>query len=131
MSEPQETGHEVGPEIDDSQNPTSAAPAQPESGTAGREMLAQLQSMIDTLAVQARPVMREVAAKAAELAAVAGERAGPLAHKVAERTQEVGQKVAVRSKDMAADLRRPRADEPPPAAADDAGPGSASEAPSD
>jgi hypothetical protein len=75
---------------------------------AGREMLVQLQQMIDTLATQAGPVMREVAAKAAELAAVAGEKAGPLAHKAAGVTEQVGQRVAARSKEMAADLRKPR-----------------------
>ncbi len=75
---------------------------------AGREMLVQLQQMIDTLATQAAPVMREVAAKAAELAAIAGEKAGPLAHKAAGVTESVGQRVAARSKEVAADLRRPR-----------------------
>ena len=58
---------------------------------AGREMLVQLQQMIDTLATQAAPVMREVAAKAAELAAIAGEKAGPLAHKAAGMTEQMGQ----------------------------------------
>jgi hypothetical protein len=52
--------------------------------------------------------MREVAAKAAELAAVAGEKAGPAAHRAAQVTETVGQRVAARSKEMAADLRRPR-----------------------
>ena len=75
---------------------------------AGREMLIQLQQMIDTLATQAGPVMREVAAKAAELAAVAGEKAGPIAHKAAGMTENVGQRLSARSKEMAADLRRPR-----------------------
>ena len=74
-------------------------------------MLSQLQSMIDTLAVQAGPVMREVAAKAAELAAVAGEKAGPLAQKAADKTGDVGQRVAARSKVMAAELRRPQAED--------------------
>lgn len=63
--------------------------------------------MIDTLATQAAPVMREVAAKAAELAAVAGEKAGPIAHRAAGMTESVGQRVAARSKDFAADLRKP------------------------
>ena len=74
----------------------------------GREMLAQLQQMIDTLATQAAPVMREVAAAAAELAAVAAEKAGPLAHKAAGVTEDVGKRVAVRSKQFATDLRKPR-----------------------
>jgi hypothetical protein len=82
--------------------------ADAEKPRAGREMLIQLQQMIDTLATQAGPVMREVAAKAAELAAVAGEKAGPLAHKAAGMTESAGQKIAARSKEMAADLRRPR-----------------------
>lgn len=122
MNEQPDQGHPIGPEIDDSQNPTHTAPddwsgagqaheedENPPRQGAGREMLSQLQSMIDTLAVQAGPVMREVAAKAAELAAVAGEKAGPLAQKAAEKTGAVGQRVAARSKEMAADLRRPQA----------------------
>jgi ElaB/YqjD/DUF883 family membrane-anchored ribosome-binding protein len=139
MDKQTDPGHPIGPEIDDSQNPTYTAPDEwsgagqagdagqsggagqpggagqgqddvpPRQTGAGREMLAQLQSMIDTLAVQAAPVMREVAAKAAELAAVAGEKAGPLAQKAADKTGVYGQRVAARSKEMAADLRRPQA----------------------
>ena len=75
---------------------------------AGREMLVQLQQMIDTVATQAAPVMREVAAKAAELAAIAGEKAGPLAHRAAGVTEHVGQRVAARSKELAAEWRQPR-----------------------
>ncbi len=103
--------HPVGPEIDDSVNPTQASPdedAQRPKATAGREMLIQLQQMIDTVALQAAPVVREVAAKAAELAAVAAERAGPVAHKAADVTESVSERIAARSKEVAADLRRPR-----------------------
>ena len=107
MSDPTDPGHPVGSEMDDSTNPTEAAPQDAERASTGREMLVQLQQMIDTLATQAGPVMREVAAKAAELAAVAGEKAGPIAHKAAEVTESVGHRVAARSKEMAADLRRP------------------------
>ena len=94
--------------MDDSGNPTDAAPDEVGRSRVptGREMLVQLQQMIDTLATQAAPVMREVAAKAAELAAVAGTKAGPLAHKAAGVTESVGQRVAARSKEVAADLRR-------------------------
>lgn len=102
----------VEPEIDDTANPTEAAPGAGDRprGPAGREMLIQLQQMIDTIALQAAPVVREVGAKAAELAAVAGEKAGPLAHKAANATESFGQRVAARSKEVAADLRRPRAE---------------------
>jgi hypothetical protein len=143
-----------GPEVDDTTNPTDAAPTDPAAayagdsdtsvaapvdhssedygvtrvaeaarsgeetwtpgpgdepvgrGAAGREMLTQLQQMIDTLATQAAPVMREVAVKAAELAAVAGEKAGPIAHRAAGMTERVGQRVAERSKEYAAEIRR-------------------------
>ena len=125
-----------GPEVDDTSNPTDAAPgdrandfgggraseaaqsgeeawspgSEPQStsrGAAGREMLVQLQQMIDTLATQAAPVMREVAAKAAELAAVAGEKAGPVAYRAAGMAQNVGERVAARSKVYADQLRHP------------------------
>ncbi len=97
---------------DDEMNDGGSADAAPTDAArpraaAGREMLVQLQQMIDTLATQAAPVMREVAAKAAELAAVAGTKAGPIAHKAAGVTEMVGQRVAARSKDLAAELRRP------------------------
>jgi hypothetical protein len=71
-----------------------------------REWLGQLQSMIDNVATHAGPVMRDIAAKAAELAATAGEKAGPFAHKAAEVTESAGAKLAVRGREVAADLRR-------------------------
>ena len=67
----------------------------------------QLQRMIDDIGRQAVPVIREVAAKAAELAAVAGEKAGPFAQKAAEKTAELGAAVAARGHEMATELRRP------------------------
>ncbi|HSO29692.1 MAG TPA: hypothetical protein VLS28_07295 [Candidatus Sulfomarinibacteraceae bacterium] len=76
------------------------------AGASGREWLAQLQSMIENAATQAAPVMREVAAKAAELAAVAGDKAGPVAARAAELTAEAGHRIAERSRDLAAELRR-------------------------
>ena len=76
-------------------------------GTPGAEgWAAQLQRMIDDIGRQAVPVIREVAAKAAELAAVAGEKAGPIAQKAAEKTAEFGAVVAARGHEMATDLRR-------------------------
>ena len=112
MTDPSMPG-EPGPETDDSQNPTSAAPGD-DARQPFRDMLVQLQGMIDTVAVKSGPVLREVAAKAAELAAVAGERAGPIAYKAAEATQKFGQRVADTSKEVAADLRRQQAAEGTP-----------------
>ncbi len=72
----------------------------------GERWLAQLQDMIDQAGRQAGPVLRDVGAKAAELAAVAAANAGPVAHKAATVTEHVGERLAARSKDLAADLRK-------------------------
>src|SRR5689334_11887182 len=102
------------PEMDDSANPTDASPEHNDkSRMSGREMLTQLQQMIDNVSYQAAPVIRDIGAKAAELAAVAGQKAGPLAYKAAEVTDNLGKKVAARSSDFAADLRRAAANDMP------------------
>ena len=72
----------------------------------GERWLGQLQVMIEEAGKTAGPVLRDVAAKAAELAAVAAENAGPVAHKAASVTEHVGDRLAARSKDLAADLRK-------------------------
>lgn len=77
-----------------------------DAGTTAREWMTQLQSMIDNIATSAAPVMREIGAKAAELAAIAGEKAGPFAQRAAEVTAEAGTKLAERGHQVAADLRR-------------------------
>jgi hypothetical protein len=71
-----------------------------------RDWIAQLQTMIDGVTTAAAPHVREIAAKAAELAAKAGDAAGPVAKKAAGVTSDVGQKVAAKSRDFAADMRR-------------------------
>ena len=86
--------------------------AEPESsdqastGNTAERMLAQLQSMIDSIATQAAPVVRQISIKAAELAAAAADRAGPIAHKAADATAGASVKIAERSRVLAADLRR-------------------------
>ncbi len=74
-----------------------------------REWLSQLQSMIENITEQAGPVLRQVSAKAAELAVVAGEKAGPMAARAAELTAEAGTRIAARSRDLAIELRRDQA----------------------
>ena len=76
------------------------------SGNTAREMLGQLQSIIDNLTTQAAPVIREIGAKAAEIAALAAEKAGPIAQKTADVTQEAGTKLAERAREIAVELRR-------------------------
>lgn len=78
--------------------------SEPETAQA-REWLSQLQHMIDRLAASTGPIARDVAAKAAELAALAGEKAGPIAKRAAEVTGDVGTRVAERSRRLADDLR--------------------------
>jgi hypothetical protein len=79
---------------------------QPAANTTAERMLAQLQSMIDSIATQAAPVVRQVGIKAAELAAAAADKAGPIAHKAADATADASVKIAERSRVIAADLRR-------------------------
>jgi hypothetical protein len=88
---------------DPTTNPTETGQG---AGAAAERMLAQLQSMIDSIATQATPVVKQVGAKAAELAAAAADRAGPIAHKAADATAGASVKIASRSREFAADLRR-------------------------
>jgi hypothetical protein len=85
----------------------------PPQNAKAREWIGQLQAMIDDLAEQAAPTIRQVGVKAAELAAVAGEKAGPLAQKAAVMTESAGTKLAEKSRALADELRRE--DEPRPA----------------
>lgn len=88
----------------DGSDGAGAGPA--EAKGTGREMLSQLQSILDNLATQAAPVVREIGAKAAEIAAIAAEKAGPIAQKTADATQEAGTKLAERAREIAVELRR-------------------------
>jgi hypothetical protein len=74
--------------------------------TAAEPAIRQLDSIMENLAGYATPVLREIAARAAELAAKAGEAAGPMAYKAAERTEAVGGRLATRGREVASDLRR-------------------------
>jgi hypothetical protein len=57
----------------------------------------QLDSIIDSLTTYATPVLREIAAKAAELAAMAGEAAGPVAQRATDRTEVAGDTAVAKS----------------------------------
>jgi hypothetical protein len=115
------TSNDETTETKSSADETFAWSAEPESNTnpsgQGRDWVRQLQSMIDQLTTQAGPVIKEIGAKAAELAAIAGDKAGPVAQKAAEVTGQAGQKLAEKSRDFAAELRRdtPATDETPSA----------------
>jgi hypothetical protein len=87
---------------------------------AAEKMVGQLQEMIESASKTAGPILRDVAAKAAELTAVAAENAGPAVHKAANVTEVVGEKLAVRSRELAADLHK-AADEARASQAEEAG----------
>ena len=95
----------------------TAANGEPGSGAGSdarataERMIGQLQAMIDTMATQAAPVVRQIGAKAAELAAVAADRAGPLVHRAADATADASGRLANRSRTWAADLRNTGSDE--------------------
>lgn len=97
---------EMGSSTEDTFGWTEPEQASGSTGQQAREWLTQLQAMIENLATQAAPVVREVGAKAAELAAIAGEKAGPLAQRAAVFTEQAGHKIAERSRDLAEELRR-------------------------
>ena len=99
------TGYETGTPTGDDFAWTEPE-AKGDAGAKAREWITQLQAMIENLATQAGPVVKEVGAKAAELAALAGEKAGPAAAKAAELTGQAGQKLAVKSRELAGELRR-------------------------
>ena len=85
--------------------PDETAPPAGDPRATAERMIGQLQSMIDSVATQAAPVVRQIGAKAAELAAVAADRAGPLAHKAADATADASVRLAEKSRTWAADLR--------------------------
>ena len=96
------------------QTPPLADEPIPDEGTDGddsggtsraREMLSQLESLIQQVGTAAAPVARQVSAKAAELAALAAVKAGPAAQKAAELTTEYGQRFAEKAQTVASDLR--------------------------
>jgi hypothetical protein len=99
------TEGEMGSSNDDSFAWTEPEQTSSTGSQKAQEWLSQLQGMIENLATQAAPVVREVGAKAAELAAMAGEKAGPLAQRAAVFTENAGHKIAERSRDLAVDLR--------------------------
>ncbi len=107
------TGAAPAPEADETfawtGDDTDGTSADAESTSNGREWLTQLQSMIENITEQAGPVLRQISAKAAELAAIAGEKAGPVAARAAELTAEAGTRIAERSRNLAAELRRDQA----------------------
>jgi|GEM_PF-3287075 deoxyribodipyrimidine photolyase len=99
------TEGEMGSSSDDTFTWTEPEQTSSTGSQKAQEWLSQLQGMIENLATQAAPVVREVGAKAAELAAMAGEKAGPLAQRAAVFTENAGHKIAERSRDLAVDLR--------------------------
>jgi hypothetical protein len=96
----------------DESGATSVVPRRPDDSTPGNEPNAavrQLEAIIGNLTTFATPVLREIAARAAELAAKAGEAAGPVAHKAAAATEQVGERLAAKGHGIASGLRSERA----------------------
>ncbi|MHB8458980.1 MAG: hypothetical protein ACYDB6_02825 [Candidatus Limnocylindrales bacterium] len=96
------TGSMNGPQDSNADEPAAGARDERHARWMG-----QLQSMIDDLATAAAPTLREIGAKAAELAAKAVDAAGPIAQRAAVATSDVGQRLAARGREIATDLRRP------------------------
>ena len=85
------------------------APPPGEAGPAGggaARPVRPFDAILENLFARAAPVVREIAARGAELAANAGESAGPLVRRAAEKTDAAGGRFADRSRKFATDLRR-------------------------
>jgi hypothetical protein len=96
MNQPRPSTVDATPDLPDA----AASP-----GSTRDPVLKQLDTIIENVTNYATPVVREIAARAAELAAKAGQAAGPIAQKAAEKTGEVGDIVALKSRAFASDLR--------------------------
>jgi hypothetical protein len=103
--QPQSTERDGFPAIDAPSETVEAGP-----GTPSNQPVSQLEGMIANLTNCAQPVLRGIAARAAELAAKAAEAAGPVARKAAGATDQYGSRLAVRGREIASDLRREKAD---------------------
>jgi hypothetical protein len=79
-----------------------SAPRPPASEPAVR----QLDAILENLANYAAPVLREIAARAADLAAKAGDAAGPMAQGLADKTEAAGGRLSTKGRELASDLRR-------------------------
>ena len=106
-STPSDTEPEVVPASD-------LVPTQPGPDEPAATPVRQLDAIIENLAGYAVPVLREIAARAADLAAKAGEAAGPMAHKAADKTEEVGGRLATKGREVASDMRRDTGRRRPP-----------------
>jgi hypothetical protein len=76
----------------------------PDAGMASG-ILGSIRDAVEVLPDKATPAVREISAKAAELAAVAADRAAPLARKAGEVTADASGKLAEKSRGWASDLR--------------------------
>ena len=97
------------------QNRPNDQPAQDlvtgEAGSASRPpasepAVRQLDAILENLANYATPVLREIAARAADLAAKAGDAAGPMAQGLADKTEAAGGRLSTKGRELASDLRR-------------------------
>ena len=84
-------------------DPASADASKAEGGVAS--ILESIKDAVDDLTVRATPAVREISAKAAELAAVAADKAAPFARRAGEVTADASGKLAEKSREWATDLR--------------------------
>jgi hypothetical protein len=68
----------------------------------------QLEAILTNLTTYVRPVLREIAARAAESAAKAAEVAGPVTHRVAGMTDLVGEWLAAKGREIASEIQSER-----------------------
>lgn len=127
MTDPYRTGGPDTGASTESDVPMATKPGGASEPARTEPAIRQLDTMIENVANYATPVLREIAARAAELAAKAGQAAGPIAHRAAEKTEEVGGRLATRGREVASDLRRETGDRSATSSTSSTGSGAAGE----
>lgn len=88
---------------------TNGTPAPDSTGGTGASTAASIldsvRDVVDELAERARPTVRELSARAAELTAIAADKAAPFAKRAGEVTADASGKLAAKSREWASDLR--------------------------
>ncbi len=104
-----------------------ARPTGATGSTGATAILDSLREAVDDLAERATPAVREIGARAAELAAVAADRAAPFVRRAGEATSDASGRLAEKSRTWASEVRASLPDKegttPPPDATDVTGSG--------
>ncbi|MEO6206998.1 MAG: hypothetical protein ABIP77_03455 [Candidatus Limnocylindrales bacterium] len=102
-----------------------------DGSTAATNIIDSIREAVEDLADRAGPTVRQISAKAAEIAAVAADKAAPLARRAGEATADASGKLAEKSRTWAAEVRETLGGDDAPASASESGADPAADAAAD